>query len=192
MFSRKTAGLPSLAMSVGSQAKHMRRAGKHAVRRLKLPKAQVAARNAQMAAHAPKMPKATPRPAPTLSQAVKHKKTPQQGFSGRALRANASNANPAAAVQRGRGGSTITGTASLLDQLSRTSFDKLSRDAVLEQMFGKLVAKTSSWRPGASLREAAEAVSRSKKVPKAAKSIKDRLRAQANDARMARWGAPAR
>ncbi len=127
----------TLAMSAGSQAKHLRRLGTFAKRGLKIDPAVVKARNEALRSFKP-APLPAFRPggeaAKTTVARVSRKKTPTQAFSARTLRAHASDANPAAAVQRARQGQQVTGTAKLLQQLESTPFEKLTSDAALERL----------------------------------------------------------
>lgn len=76
---------------------------------------------------------ARPAVAPVAAAAVK--KTPTQAINPRAVMAHAANTVPAQVIQGAvKGQAPAMGTASLLDQLSRTSFDKLSAFIALHKL----------------------------------------------------------
>lgn len=124
----KTASLPTLAMTAASQASHLGRAGMFARRVQGVAPEVVASTNHALANFKPKMPAAIPRPAPNAIAQVARKATPTQAIDGMALPRHLAKTNPEQAIQAGRQfGAKVVGNASVLDQLSRTSFDKLAR-----------------------------------------------------------------
>ncbi len=124
----KTASMPTLAMTAASQANHLRRAGAFAQRTQGVAKDVVASTNHALANFKPKAPVAIPRPAPNAIAQVARKTTPTQAIDGMALPRHLAKTNPEQAIQAGRQyGAKVVGNASVLDQLSRTSFDKLAR-----------------------------------------------------------------
>jgi hypothetical protein len=138
-------------MDVASQSKHLAQLGTYAQRVQKVPQAVVAARNAEMrAAKALPMPHVdlnAPRHVPSQGPAtVAAKKTPTQTLSQKAVLAHAANTVPQQVIQgavKGTGPQAM-GTSTLLDQLSRTSFDKLSMGQKMMEAARKALRGASS------------------------------------------------
>jgi hypothetical protein len=122
--------LGTLAMDVGSQAKHMTRLSTFAKRTGMASHETINAANTALKNFTPKMPMAKPRVAGPVAATVASKKTPTQAIDRLALPKHLAKTNPQHAIQAGRQfGAPVVGSSSVLDQLSRTSFDKLSRAA---------------------------------------------------------------
>ena len=142
----------TLAMSAGSQAKHLRRLGRHAKRRLKIDPAVVKARNVEMAAH-----KAAPLPAfKTQAQqmaargpapaGVARKKTPTQAFNRMQLSKHLAKSDPKRAIQAHKQyGQPLVGTSDVMRQLEMSA--KIGALRIKLNSLARLVRKDpDKWR----------------------------------------------
>jgi hypothetical protein len=124
----KRGGLPTLAMSPGAAKKHLTRLGAFARKGMGMSREHVQATNKSMLAFRPKdLPAHVPAHASQAPVTRVGKKTPTQAIDAMALPRHLAKTNPEHAIQAGvQHKARVVGNASVLDQLQRTSFDKLS------------------------------------------------------------------